>query len=120
MDAYIKQRLEQGGIDTESALERLMGSEKIFFRLLNKFLEDDNYDKLSEAVRHGDMSAALTASHTLKGICGNLSIQKLFDLLTQQVALFRQGDEESAAALMEEISACYEAAVDSIVESVGA
>lgn len=120
MDAFIKEKLEQGGIDTESALERMMGSETIFFRLLNKFLEDDNYDKLTEAVRQGDMAAALTASHTLKGICGNLSIQKLFDLLTEQVTLFRQGNEEGAAALMEEISVCYEAAVDSIVESIGA
>ena len=44
----------------------------------------------------GDKDAALAASHTLKGVCGNLSMTALFDLLTRQVAAFRAGDWEGA------------------------
>lgn len=120
MESNIKKRLEAGGIDTDSALDRMMGNEAIFFRLLNKFLSDDNFEKLTEAVRQEDMDAALTASHTLKGICGNLSMQKLFELLTKQVQLFREGDSKGAIALMPEITVWYYRVVDSIVECINA
>ena len=55
----------------------------------------------------GDAEAALAASHTLKGVCGNLSMTALFDLLTRQVAAFRAGDWEGAVALLEQIDQAY-------------
>lgn len=119
MDNYTKNRLEECGIDVDGALERFMGSENILFRILKKFAEDDNFDKLTDALSQGDMETALAASHTLKGICGNLSMQKLFGLLTEQVKLFREGDTDSAAALMEEISPAYYDALETIIEITG-
>lgn len=119
MDNYTKNRLEECGIDVDGALERFMGSENILFRILKKFAEDDNFDKLTDALSQGDMETALAASHTLKGICGNLSMQKLFGLLTEQVKLFREGDADSAAALMEEISPAYYDALETIIEITG-
>ena len=63
------------------------------------------------AVAAGDWDKALTASHTLKGMCGNLSMTVLYDLFTRQVALLRASDTAGAAALMPEIeAACRKAA----------
>ena len=61
---------------------------------------DTNYALLSEAIETADPDKALTASHTLKGVCGNLSMPELFRLLTCQVEALRAGDWGKAAGLM--------------------
>ena len=66
--------LEAAGIDVASALERMMGSEALLERLLGKFPEDKNLPVLREALESGDPGRAAAAAHTLKGVCGNLSM----------------------------------------------
>ena len=117
MDELRKQALAAAGVDVDAALARMMGSEALLLRLLKKFLDDQNFSKLQAAVSAGDQVAALTASHTLKGVCGNLSMPALFDLLTRQVAAFRAGDWEGAAALLAEIAPAYARVVDAIREA---
>ena len=107
MDEARKQALCAAGIDVEAALARMMGSEALLARLLKKFLDDANCEKLHSAISAGDCEAALAASHTLKGVCGNLSMTALFDLLTHQVTAFRAGDWEGAVALLEQIDQAY-------------
>ena len=116
MDEARKQALIAADINVDEALSRMMGSEALLMRLLKKFLDDANYAKLLDAVARSDAETALTASHTLKGVCGNLSMTALFDLLTHQVAAFRAGDREGAAALLEEIAPAYARVVDAIRE----
>jgi len=108
MQEVMKQSLQEAGMDVDGALERLMGSETLLDRLLNMFLDDTNYGRLQAAVDHRDLESALAASHTLKGMCGNLSMTLLFDLLTRQVALFRADDWAGGAGLMPEIAAAYD------------
>ena len=110
MNAERKEQLTQGGIDVDSALERLMGSEALLgctvsaARLV-----------LEAAVAAGDWEEALRASHTLKGMCGNLSMTVLYDLFTRQVNAIRAEDRAGAAALMEEISPAYRAVCGAVV-----
>ena len=108
MDTRKNERLTAAGIDTAGALERMMGNEALLERFLKRFLDDANYETLRKAIAAGDREAALTAAHTLKGLCGNLSMTVLFDLFTRQVAAFRAGDWDGAAAMMGEISAAYD------------
>ncbi len=114
MDESRKQILISAGIDADDALERLMGNESLLERFLKKFLEDENYEKLKSAVSAGEQDAALTASHTLKGVCGNLSISGLYGLLTRQVQLMREDNWNEAAAMMPDISKAYEKAADAV------
>ena len=114
MDALKKERWIEAGVDVESALGRFMGNEALLERFLKKFLDDSNYGKLREAIAAGDMDGAITASHTLKGLCGNLSMTALFGLFTKQVALLREGRLEEAAAMMAEIAPAYEKVTEAI------
>ena len=116
MDELRKQALAAAGVDVDAALARMMGSEALLLRLLKKFLDDQNFSKLQAAVSAGDQEAALAASHTLKGVCGNLSMAALFDLLTRQVAAFRAGDWEGAVALLSEITPAYARVTSAIRE----
>ena len=111
MNPQRKEELERGGVDVCAALERMMGSEALLERLLGKFPENA---ALGAALDRGDMDQAVAAAHTLKGICGNLSLTALFSLFTRQVAALRRGDLEEAQTLMAQISPAYTAAVAAI------
>ncbi len=106
--------LTLAGIDMKELLDRLMQNAGLVKMLLGKFLEDGNYAALLAAVEQGDAKAAEIASHTLKGMCGNLSLKKLFDLFSEQTNLIRSGKFDEAAAMMPEISADFESAASHI------
>ena len=107
MDNLRVKQLTDGGIDVNEALGRFMGNEGLLEKFLKKFADDENYEKLKAAVRDDDAETMLTASHTLKGVCGNLSMTELFTLLDRQVKELRAGNTEGAKALMNEIDNAY-------------
>ena len=117
MDEGKRTRLKAAGIDVDGALERFMGSEALLEKFLKKFLEDGNYAALRTALDTGDREGAVTASHSLKGLCGNLSMTELFDLFTRQVQMLREGDEAGAASLMPAIAQSYERVKRAIQEN---
>ncbi len=117
MDAFRKKQLIDANINVDSALERFMGNEALLERFLNKFLTDVNYKKLTDAIAANDKDGALTASHTLKGVSGNLSMTSLFSLLTCQVESFRSGDWQGAVDMMPDITEEYERIIEAINEN---
>lgn len=114
MEQNRKKRLEAAGMDVDGVLERLMGNEKLLERFLEKFLENPYYRNLTTAIEANNIQAALDASHALKGICGNLSMRALFDLLTMQVAAFRAENNQKAIDMMPEITEIYEKMIQAI------
>lgn len=101
-------RLESGGIDVAQALERVMGNEALLERLLGRFLDDPQYPALCTALKGGDTEQAVIAAHTLKGVCGNLSMVSLYGLFARQVDALRAGDLLLARHLMDQIAPAYE------------
>ncbi len=106
--------LEEAGVEIAALTERLMNNESLISRFMNRFVENESYRELQAAIKAEDWKAACDASHMLKGMCGNLSITELFRLFTQQVTLFRNGDNEMACLLMPEIEAKYENTINHI------
>lgn len=96
--------LKQVGVNSDSAIERFMGNESLYVRMLKKFLDDKTFACLVESVSAKDGKTALESSHTLKGICGNLSIDCLYTLFSEQVTLMRADKWEEAYAMMDEIT----------------
>ena len=115
MRAERRAALEAAGIDVAQALERMMGSEALLERLLGKFREDRNLQALCGALKAGDLETAVTAAHTLKGVCGNLSMTALHGLLTRQVEALRRGDLDGARELM----AAIEPAAADVLGAIG-
>lgn len=109
-----KALLEQGGINVNEALERMIGNEKLLSRLLGKFLEDASCERLAQAIAVQDAQAAAEAAHTLKGVSGNLSISTVYDLASRQCDLFRSGAWEEGCALMPQVEDACRIAQDAI------
>ncbi len=104
-------KLTDSGVNVDTLLNRLMGNASLVGMFIKKFTEDDNFQKLQAAFAQKDARAAEMASHTLKGMCGNLSLDVLFALFSEQVATLRSGQFEKAEAMMENISPIYNCAV---------
>ena len=89
--------LQEAGVDTEGALNRFCGNAALYEKFLLKFPADENFAKIAPAIEAGDMEEALRAAHTLKGVSGNLGMQRLYEACSAMVALIRAGENEKAA-----------------------
>ncbi len=105
--------LINAGMDVEDFLSRIMKNAALVKMFVKKFTEDKTYSMLKAAVDGGaDIKALEEISHTLKGVCGNLSLRALFTLLTEQVRLLREGNLSGAIALMPSIDSEYKNAIE--------
>lgn len=108
MDDTLRATLIESGIDMESAMERFMGNEAMFQKFLVKFLSDTNMELLRNSLEAGDADTAFRAAHTLKGVCGNLSLVSLARAASEITEYLRSGDMESAVVKLPEVEAEYE------------
>lgn len=108
--------LKQVGINTDTAIERFMGNEALYTKMLKKFLNDGTFASLTKAVSENDEKTALEASHTLKGICGNLSIDTLYELFSRQVILMRADKWNEAYSMMTEISETFNKVTETLTD----
>lgn len=106
--------LIEAGIDVDDFLERVMGKENLLRRFMGYFIKDANFEALKKAIAEKDTDGAVNASHSLKGVCGNLSMKELYALFTKQVELLRSGEFDSAAEMMPEITEKHEIIVRAI------
>lgn len=92
--------------DYEDVLSRLR-SERLVQKFVLKFLNDKSYDLLCASLENGDYAEAFRASHTIKGVCQNLSFTKLYQSSHELTEALRSGWSEEAAALTERVKADY-------------
>lgn len=102
----------------EEATVRLM-NERIIAKFIVKFPEDPTFGQLMEGWEAKDPEAIFQAAHTLKGVCGNLALTPLYDLVADLVEHFRGYQERTisiseAVPMMEAIVEQYEKTVEGI------
>ncbi len=107
--------LKELGVDVEDALQRFMGNEALFTRMVKKLPPVARDLKVIEYLDGGDYETALNNAHTLKGVMGNLSVTPLFQAYNDAVNALRANKPEEArksvegiVTLQEQIAACIE------------
>ena len=109
-DAEIKEY-----VDTEKALARIRGNNKLFKTLLTHFLATRaQFDQLKQEIAVNDREAAAKSVHALKGVSANLSMTRLYDLCPAFEALLKSGDDVA------ETFSAYEATYEKTLECVNA
>ena len=76
------------GGNYEAVLERLH-SEALIRRFALKFLEDQSYIQLKQALENKNYEDAFRGAHTLKGVCQNLSFDRLYEVSNDLTELLR-------------------------------
>ncbi len=90
---------------------RIMGNVSLVKVLVNNFINDSTYSMLKKAFEEKDMDKAEQAAEAMKGMCGNMSVDALFALFTEQLHLLRSREYSKAEHALAEISPAYEQAV---------
>ena len=79
-------KIQEAEMDVEGALARFCGNSALYEKFLGKFLQDDNFKKIGDAVEAGDSQEMLMAAHTLKGVAGNLGLNGLMEACAEMVS----------------------------------
>lgn len=96
------------GFDYNQVLNRFCNNEALMNKFIKKFLQDENYSQLIEAVKAGDYPMVERTAHTLKGVSANLGFDHLFQHCNQMVVDVREKGYEKLEADLKEIVAAYE------------
>lgn len=109
-----KEKLEALGVNINDTLERFVGNEDLYFRCLNKLIDDKNYDNMTLAIRNNDAQASFDAAHALKGVSANLGLDFLYKEMKVITEVFRAGSMNYDASNMERIKKAYTDAIETI------
>ena len=92
-------------------------SQRLVEKFVRKFLEDQSYAQLCQALDAGAHDDAFRAAHTLRGVAANLSFARLQASSSELTELLRAPADTipgEAAALMEAVTRDYDATVAAI------
>lgn len=101
--------------DYEGTLGRLC-SEKLVERFALKFLADDSFALLEEALAIGNYNDAFRAAHTLKGVSLNLGFTELFKVSEDMTEALRDGAKPGDNVLFEKVKDEYHRTIDLLQE----
>ncbi len=103
------EKLKAYGANVEEGMERCLNNEAIYFRLIGMAAEDAAFDRLEEGLRSGDLDAAFSAAHSLKGALGNLALEPMYRPVVELTELLRRKTPGDYDALLRAILAQREA-----------
>ncbi len=111
----VKQCYAELGADYDDVMCRLRTDERIK-KFLLKVADDKSFELLTESLEAHNIEEAFRAAHTLKGVCLNLSISKLYSVASDMTEALRGKTEYSDAymPLYEKVKAEYEKTVKCI------
>lgn len=72
----IEECYQELGGNYASVSSRIPGS-KLIEKFIGKFLDDRSFETLCIQIQAGNREGAFRAAHTLKGVCANLSLDRL-------------------------------------------
>ena len=84
-------------VDVEEVKKRF-GMLKIAQKFLPRFIDDPSFSQLQDAMAAGDGEAAFKASHTLKGVALNLSLNELGAIASEVTEALRGEEKDMATA----------------------
>lgn len=76
-----REKLIQAGVDYDEGVERFGGNSAIFEKYLARFFADAYMDKIERQLEAGDIAGAFRATHDLKGVTGNLSMNHCYQAI---------------------------------------
>lgn len=94
----IKTCYEALGGDYDDVIGRLR-NEKLVQKFVLKFPDDGNFENLKNALQEKKTEEAFRAAHTIKGMCQNLSFDRLAKSSSALTETLRSGDLEGALKL---------------------
>jgi HPt (histidine-containing phosphotransfer) domain-containing protein len=97
----------------DEIMERFMGKEDFYRKMLKKFLEEKSFARLEEAASGKNWHEVFVQAHTIKGLCANLGLQNIVEYAVPLTESVRNEpyNETEIEGLLEHTFEEYEKAV---------
>lgn len=112
MEDSKKEKLLEAGVNVDVVLNRFCGNEKMMMHFILDFPQDPSFESYKSAMEEKRYEEAFEALHTLKGVCGNLAMDQLFDVAGRAVEFLRNNQNDQAEELFPEVVKEYEKIVE--------
>lgn len=86
-------KLTNMGCDMKSTMERFMDDEEFYMDCLKQLLANNEFDNLKKKLDEHDIKGAFDSAHTLKGVCANMGLKTLYDIIVEIVEPLRAGTD---------------------------
>ena len=106
-----KECFDAMGADYEGVLERF-SSEALVKKFALKFLNDNSYSNLEDALADGNVENAFRAAHT--GVCLNLGFDNLYKVSSDITEILRTGELTGTKEAFENVKEQYNITVNAI------
>ena len=111
----VQECYEAIGGNYQEAIGRMMDDARVK-RFSGMFLKDTSFQELCTYMDANDVEMAFRAVHTLKGVCANLSLTKLFDTANAMTEVIRKKDMATAQEMFPQLVQDYELVAAKIKE----
>lgn len=95
--------LKAFGADTSDGLKRCMDNQAFYLKLVEKALEDKNFEVLEQSIAAKDLEKAFEAAHSLKGVLGNLALTPIYTPVLEITELLRAKTDTDYSSLLQAI-----------------
>ncbi len=109
----LKQCFEMFGGDYNGVMSRMMKEERVK-RFILKFKNDQTFSMLTESLEKEDYNEAFRAAHTIKGLCQNLGLEKLYTSCCELTEELRGGRKPQDNLAYQQVKSDYEQIINAI------
>ena len=102
------EQLKEYGADTGQGVERCMGNEAFYLRMVSLVAEDRNFEKLKAALGRQDLDAGFDAAHALKGVLANLALLPVLEPVSEITELLRARTDTDYGPLLAKVGQEWE------------
>ena len=114
MTESIAGKLAPYGIDWADAEDRFDGNTDLYKRMALEYEGDEHLVSLVAAMDVKDYDEAYKQAHALKGVAGNLSFAKLYEVAAVVSDALKAGEPEAAAERMGALEAAHEKVLEGL------
>lgn len=108
MDEVKVKKLQEIDVDVKGGISRFAGNAGMYERFLDKFPSEPTFGLLVAAMKQQNLDEAQSAAHTLKGVAGNLGMNRLYLTCSDMVGHLRSGEQKKAEHSYEMLKTAYE------------
>lgn len=90
-------------IDVDGSLARFGNMESFYIKFLKKFVDDKSFENLKVALESRDIERVGELAHTLKGVAGNLGLNRIYEYSIELMRLSKENELEEIELKVKEL-----------------
>ncbi len=119
-ESRLLNRMKEMGVEVEETLSRFVDNDEIYIKFITRFPNEDRMKLIWESFETGTMDDKIHTTHKLKGVSGNLGMNKISGQCNKILDLLRDNADVDYKPMLEQLDKDYYIMCDEILKIVNA